>query len=383
VDYTYSGEEKALRKRLRELLARHLRPDFPTIFYDLQWPLDEMERFVRILADEGLLTMAWPEEYGGRAASLWSQVVLSEEMWGHNEPRGPHYMGVNWIGPAIMQFGTDEQKRKHLPALARAEETWCQGFSEPGAGSDLASLRFRATATDDGFVLEGQKVWTSYALLADWCILAARTATGEKKNYGITTFLVPMKQPGITVRPIPTMVGPHHLHELFFDGVHVSHEDILGDLHEGWRVMSSGLQYERVGVARYSRSDHLLAELRAHLADDPDLGGIGPRLAASVVHAKVARLLNHRVVHDRMAGGPPSAIGGPAARIASTTLDQEVADLAMDVLGADGLLDLEEEGAPLHGHTEHHWRYAQSSTVAAGTLEVQKMLMARSALGTR
>ena len=383
MDYAFEAEQVELRARLRALIDEYLRPDFPTIFYDLRWPLDEMEKFVRVLADQKLLTMAWPTEYGGQDASLWSQVVLSEEMWGHNEPRGPHYMGVNWIGPAIMQFGTDEQKNKHLPALAVAAETWCQGFSEPGAGSDLASLQFRATKTEGGYLLNGQKVWTSYALLADWCILATRTSTEARKSDGITTFMVPMNDPGIVVRPIPTMVGPHHLHEIFFTDVFVHDDAMLGPVGEGWKVITAGLQYERVGVARFARSDHILAELRSHLGDSVPENGLAERLAASTVHTKVARLLNHRVVDDRVKGLPASPVSGPIARIAATTLDQEVADLAMELLGPEGLMDLEEEGAPLMGQTEHHWRYAQSSTVAAGALEIQKMLIARASLGQR
>jgi alkylation response protein AidB-like acyl-CoA dehydrogenase len=382
VEYDDSPAELELRAHVRQLLRDHLRPDFPTIFYDLDWPLEAMESFVQVLADEGLLTLSWPEEYGGRAASLWSQVAFSEEMWGHNEPRGPHYMGVNWIGPAIMAFGTEKQKRRHLPALAAAQEVWCQGFSEPGAGSDLASLQLKAERTESGFRLNGQKVWNSYALLADWCILAARTSSEGRKQNGITTFLIPMDRPGIEVRAIPTTLGPHHLHEMFFTDVVATEDDVLGQVDHGWEVMSAGLQYERVGVARYARSHNILSELHAHLDQQDDVEPqVYERLATAFVHAQVARLLNYRVVHDRRDGGLPSAVGGPVARIASTTLDQEVADLAMDALGPDGLLDLEEDGAPLQGHTEHHWRYAQSSTVAAGTLEIQKMLIARSALG--
>jgi alkylation response protein AidB-like acyl-CoA dehydrogenase len=383
VDYQFEAAEQAFREDLRDLIATHLRPDFPTIFSELDWPLEEMRGFVSILAERGLLTQAWPEEYGGRNASVWSQTVLSEEMWGHNEPRGPYYMGVNWIGPVLMQYGTEEQKRRHLPAIARAGEVWCQGFSEPDAGSDLASLQLSAARTGDGsFLLNGQKVWTSYALLADWCVLAARTSSEGRKQHGITIFLIPMDRPGIVVRPIPSMLGPHHLHEVFFTDVAATPEDVLGEVDGGWEVMTSGLKNERVGLARYARSDLILSELREHWREHPDdkNATLAERVAVSTVHCLVARLLNYRVVAGRLAD-VEDPLANPVARLASTTLDQEVADLAMTVLGPSALLESGESEAPLYGNTEHHWRYANASTVAAGSLEIQKMLIARTALG--
>src|SRR5580692_2526258 len=155
-------------------------------------------------------------------------------MWAHHEPRGAQYMGVNWVGPSIMRHGTQEQQRLHLPAIARGEVIWCQGFSEPDAGSDLASLRTAARPVPPvpagegdggGWRVYGQKIWTSYALMAQWCFLLARTSTGEKKQQGLTVFLVPMSRAGIEVRPIRAMLGPHHLNEVFFDGVEVTEAD--------------------------------------------------------------------------------------------------------------------------------------------------------------
>ena len=201
---------------------------------------------------------------------MWEQTVVREEMWAHHEPRGAQYMGLNWVGPAIMSYGTDEQKAQHLPAIAAGQVIWCQGFSEPDAGSDLASLTTKATPVDGGFQITGQKIWTSYAGMAQWCVLAARVGGGEKKHEGITLFLVPMDTPGITVRPIRSSLGPHHLNEVFFDDVNASDSTVLGGVGNGWQVIRHALTFERVGIARYARCDRLLSALEAALGDGFD-----------------------------------------------------------------------------------------------------------------
>ena len=259
----------ALRSELRELVREHVPPDFMGAFTDDPADLQMAQRFCRLLAERGLLCMAWPEEFGGRGASAWEQTVVREEMWAHHEPRGAQYMGVNWVGPAIMRHGTAEQRRTHLPPIARGEVIWCQGFSEPDAGSDLASLR--TTARPDNskrrWRVYGQKIWTSYATMAQWCFLLARTSTGEKKQQGLTIFLVPMSAPGIEVRPIRAMLGPHHLNEVFFDGVRVTEADVLGPVGGGWQVVQEVLAFERVGIARYARCERLLLAAPRVLGD--------------------------------------------------------------------------------------------------------------------
>ena len=210
----------------------------------------------------GCSTFAWSEEYGGAGATKWEQTALREEFWAHHEPRGAQYMGVNWVGPVIMHFGTDAQKHKHLPKIAAGGEVWCQGFSEPEVGSDLAALQLSATRQADGtFRANGQKIWTSYATMANWCFLATRTRRESRKHQGITIFLVPMDRPGITVRPIDSIIGPNHLNEVFFDDVVLHEDEILGELDKGWDVIDVVLKHERVGIARYARSDKILADL--------------------------------------------------------------------------------------------------------------------------
>jgi alkylation response protein AidB-like acyl-CoA dehydrogenase len=366
-----------LRAALRERIASGMPADYPGIFTEDPADLAHSWAFTKGLGADGVLTRSWPAEFGGQDASLWSQLVFNEEMWGANEPRGGQYMGVTWIGPALMRFGSHEQRRQHLPAIAAGDVQWCQGFSEPDAGSDLASLRTPARRVEGGYRVNGQKIWTSYANFASWCVLATRTSSEGPKQHGITVFLVPMDRDGITVRPIDSLLGPNHFNEVFFDDVFVSDDEVLGEPDEGWKVMSAGLAYERVGIPRYARSDRIVADLERLTADrEPE---VRSDLAVAKVHTLVARLLAYRAVSEREQDAPPSPSGG-VARVVSTQLDQEVADLAMDLLGSAALATHHEVADPALGHLEHHWRYAQSSTVAAGALEIQKMLIGRQTL---
>jgi alkylation response protein AidB-like acyl-CoA dehydrogenase len=379
MDFTMGEAATALRGELRGLVGEHVPPDFLGAFTDDPADLEVAQRFCRLLADRGLLCMAWPEEYGGRGASAWEQTVVREEMWAHHEPRGAQYMGVNWVGPTIMRHGTPEQRRRHLPPIARGEVIWCQGFSEPDAGSDLASLRTAARRDGDGWRVSGQKIWTSYATMAQWCFLLARTSRGERKQQGLTIFLVPMSDPAIEVRPIPCMMGPHHLNEVFFDDLRVTEADVLGTVDEGWKVVQEVLSYERVGIARYARCERLLQAAPAALGDrwDDIPDELRGRWARMLTHCRRARLLAYRVV-SLQSQGTVQPGDAAAYRIAVTRLDQESAEVLMEIVGAappEG-----PEGARFRAEVEDHWRYSQASTVASGSIEMQRILLSRSLL---
>ena len=372
----------ALRTELRQLVKEHVPPDFMGAFTDDPADLAIAQRFCRVLADEGLLCLAWPEEFGGRGASAWEQTVVREEMWAHHEPRGAQYMGVNWVGPTIMRHGTPRQQREHLPRIARGEVIWCQGFSEPDAGSDLASLRTAARPDGDGWRVHGQKIWTSYATMAQWCFLLARTAKGEKKQQGLTIFLVPMSAPGIEVRPIPCMMGPHHLNEVYFDGVRVTEADVLGTLDQGWQVVQEVLAFERVGIARYARCERLLLAAPAVLGDQWETlpGELRGRWARMLTHCRRARLLAYRVI-SLQSEGRVSPGDTAAYRIAVTRLDQESAEVLMEILGLAPPSGLDgPDGRWFRLEVEDHWRYSQASTVASGSIEMQRILLARALL---
>lgn len=364
-----------LRQRIRELVDEDLPPTFRGAFVEGTSGQEIANAFCRTLADHGLLTISWPAEFGGSDASIFEQAIIREELWAAHEPRGAQYMGLNWVGPAIMQFGTPAQKEHHLRAIATGDAIWCQGFSEPNSGSDLASLQLDAARTEEGWRLNGQKIWTSYAQLANWCFLAARTARLDRKQQGITIFLIPMSRSGITVRPIESIMGPHHINEVFFDDVLVDEGDVLGDVDRGWDVIQSVLANERIGIARYARCDRILSELWDVLQEDiPEREALLREHAKALVRTRAARLLSYRSISasDEELGLP----GGPnVARIAATHLDQHVAELAMEVLGPTAVIDA--EGTHLDGSAESAWRYSRSATISSGTTEIQRLLIAR------
>jgi alkylation response protein AidB-like acyl-CoA dehydrogenase len=376
VDLRLGTQADQLRVRLRALLAELLPDDWTTSFARDPSVQSVVAGITERLASEGLLTLSWPRQYGGAEADVWQQTVLREEMWAHFEPRGPQYMGLNWVGPVIMEVGTPEQKAVHLPGISAGRAVWCQGFSEPDAGSDLGSLQLNARLDNGGWVLNGQKIWTSYAGLAQWCFLAARTDKTLGKHDGITIFLVPMDLPGITVVPIDSMLGEQHLNEVFFDNVRVGADAVLGGVGHGWDVIKLVLKHERIGIPRYARDERLLADLAEH----PSLAEPGAlqAYAKALVHARVARLLSYRAVALREAGRLTDREAS-ISRLASIQLDQEVGQLALDIAGADALApDLSAAG--LLGRVEDVFRYARSATIASGTIEVQRMIVARSSL---
>jgi alkylation response protein AidB-like acyl-CoA dehydrogenase len=366
-----------LRERLRTIIRTELSESFLNGFVEsAEWQA-QANAFCRRLAKDRLLTFAWPEEHGGGGATVWEQTAVREEFWAHHEPRGAQYMGVNWVGPAIMHFGTEEQKTQHLPAIAAGDEVWCQGFSEPDAGSDLASLKLSAAPQPDGtFLANGQKIWTSYATFANWCFLTTRTSVGSQKQQGITVFLAPMDRAGITVREIDSIMGRNHLNEVFFDDVVLKKEEVLGEIDRGWEVVELVLKFERVGIARYARSDRLLSELAAVVGADSAPGGeeLRSAYARALVRSRIARLLSYRVISSMDGNGAPAQPS--VARIVSTLLDQEVTEIAMDALGS-AALDPNERSV-LNGRAEDLWRYARSATIASGTTEIQRLVTARS-----
>jgi alkylation response protein AidB-like acyl-CoA dehydrogenase len=382
LDYDFAPEAQRLRARLRELIREHLPTDFHGAFTHDPADFEMTKRFCKLLAAEELLTLAWPTEYGGRGGSVWEQTVVREEMWAHHEPRGAQYMGLNWVGPAIMQFGTDAQKSHHLPLIAKGEVVWCQGFSEPNAGSDLASLQTSARLLDGRWRINGQKVWTSYAPMAQYCMLAVRTSRTKPPRAGITIFMLPMDRGGVEVRPIASMLGPQHLNEVFLTDVEADEGEMLGEVNGGWSVIRYILTRERVGIARYARCDRLLNEVRVANRDRWDQlpQSLRARYVKSVVHNRVARLLTYRVV-NAIAEGDVDDADAAAARLAITRGDQEVTDVLMEILGERCLDAHRVADAPLGGAVEDYWRYAQAATVASGALEVQQLLLARSVLG--
>jgi alkylation response protein AidB-like acyl-CoA dehydrogenase len=379
VDFEMGQKATDLRRELRDLVKMHVPEHYLGAFTDDPADLEVAQQFCRTLAERNMLCLAWPEEFGGGGASVWEQTVVREEMWAHHEPRGAQYMGVNWVGPIIMRHGTEEQQRRHLPPIARGEVIWCQGFSEPEAGSDLASLRTTARRDGNGWLVSGQKIWTSYATMAQWCFLLARTSKGEKKQHGLTIFLVPMADPAIQVRPIRCMMGPHHLNEVFFDDLRVTEADVLGTVDAGWSIVQDVMSFERVGIARYARCERLLAAAPAVLGErwDDLPAELRARWVHMLTHCRRARLMAYRVV-DLQSSGRIQPGDAAAYRIAVTKLDQDSAEVLMDIAAEVS------RGAPratwFIGEVEDHWKYSQASTVSSGSIEMQRILLSRALL---
>lgn len=383
MDFAFTEEDERFRAELRAFLAEELPAWWRGMFVDDPRVFPQTRRLCEQLAARGWLTMAWPREWGGQEASAWRQAILREEMWAHDEPRGPQYMNLNYIGPCIMRFGTAEQKRRFLPAMAAGRVLWTQGFSEPGAGSDLASLTTRAEDRGDHFVVNGQKTWNSYAdAPAEWCFLLARTDPAAPKHEGLSVLLVDMRTPGVTVRPVDSMAGPHELNEIFFDEVVVPRDCVLGAQNRGWDVVTAGLTFERIGVARYARAGHVLERLVTHVTATGLNGDLRVRqqLADLRVRYEAARLLSYRAISLQARGQVPT-VEASIARLHNTQLEQLVGHVGLELLGLAGQLTHDAPQAPLDGRLWRQWVRNIPTTIAAGTLEVQKNIIARRGLG--
>jgi len=371
MEFGWSEEETAYRRRVREVLARELPEDWESIA--TQGPgsdaqTDFSKSFCKALAKEGLLIPHWPEAYGGEGCSAWHHFVLGEELWAVGEPRGPQYMNVNWVGPVLMRYGDAAQKARHLPRVRSGDAIWCQGFSEPSAGSDLAALRTQALPVEGGYRVTGSKVWTSYASRADFCVVLARTSPDGRA--GIVILMTDMSSPGVQVQRIPALVGEGDLHEVFFDDVFVPTADRLGAEGQAWEIINFALQNERVGIPRYALSRRMLDRAVARLKadgrfDDPVIqDGAGRALAL----CEAARLLVYKVIDQRAKNAPPDAFGS-LARWAVVRADNGVSDFLTEY-APDGLLNAD----PMQ--RAHHQR-AISAGVASGAAEIQLNLAAR------
>jgi alkylation response protein AidB-like acyl-CoA dehydrogenase len=377
LEFGWSEEDLTFRKDVRAFLDAELGDSWIGAERSLGSTANVAfsRRFAGALAERGWLIPHWPVEEGGAGASPWQHAILGEELWSIGEPRGPQYMNVNWIGPSIMLHGTEEQRRFHLPRIARGDVIWCQGFSEPEAGSDLAALRTDAVRDADEYVVNGQKVWTSYASVADFCYLLVRTGTVESRGRGITVLLVPTDLPGFEVRDMGSVVGDHAFHELFLTDVRVPVSCRLGPENAGWEVVRQALSYERAGAPRWARAQKVLDQLAAWATERGVLepsSSARERLGEARAATEGARMLYYRVIDERARGLPPSASAN-LARVAMVEAERAVGRLAADLMGLDGL----EAGAL----ADDALRKSMSAGIAAGTYEIQLNMIGRLVLG--
>jgi alkylation response protein AidB-like acyl-CoA dehydrogenase len=377
LEFDWSEQDASHRDEVRQFLAEVLPADWDEISKhgpgsDSQSAFSKI--FCAAMAAKGWLTQHWPAAYGGNDAAPWRHSIVGEELWAIGEPRGAQYMNVNWIGPAIMRFGSDEQKAVHLPRISSGSVLWCQGFSEPEAGSDLVALRTLAIRDGDDYVINGTKIWTSYVENAEFVFLLVRTDAESTKHKGVSVLLVPVDTPGIEVREIPSVVGARYFHEVFFTDVRVPTSTLLGPENEGWTVVNYALQFERVGAARYARAARTLDRL-AEIAEERGLLSdplVVDRLGEARAVCEAARVLTYKVIDVRAKGGAPTA-DTQVARVAGTRADTAIADLALDILGAESL----EYGS----YADANFRLAMTAGVAVGATEVQLNLIASRFLG--
>lgn len=370
MNFRWSAQEADLRARLRALLQRELPDNWEHI--SRHGPASPEQTafslaFCPKLAAEGLLVPHWPRQWGGRDAPAWEHFILGEELWAAGEPRGAQYMNINYIGPTIMRYGTPWQQERYLPEMAAGRAIWCQGFSEPSAGSDLAALRTQAEPQGERYVINGSKVWTSYAGLAQYCFLLARVGSGKD---GIGIFLLPMDTPGIRVRAIPSLVGEGDIHEVFFTDVVVDATARLGADTQAWSIIRYALSLERVGIARYAFARRALDRMVAQLQQQGHFGDplVQARAGQALAACEAARGLVYRVVDQRARGLPPGADAN-MARVAVIAAEHAVADFALDELGSVF------SGSRHPLFLQHHER-AITAGIASGAAEIQLNLIA-------
>jgi alkylation response protein AidB-like acyl-CoA dehydrogenase len=391
MDFRFSPEEEAFRDEIRAFVRAELPPSFGRAAYndreDAPKEHGEIAKtFQRKLSEKGWLTLAWPKQYGGLGAGPTRQLVYNEEM---ARLRAPAFggIGVAMVGPTLMMHGTDEQRERFLGRIARGEMNWCQGFSEPGAGSDLASLQTRAVLDGDEFVVNGQKIWTSGAHRSDYCILLARTDPDAPKHRGISYLLMDMKSPGITITPLTNMLNSAAFNQMFLDNVRIPRANLVGELNRGWYVATTTLDFERSGIQRIVFAETLLDDLIDY-ANAPSARGARPiddprtrhKLAELRIEFSVGRILAYRVAWMQGQGLVPNSEAS-IAKLYSTELQSRFAIAALGMMGAGGALARASAHAPLDGRFAAYYLAAASYTIAAGTSEVQRNIIAQRGLG--
>ena len=388
MDFASSPAEEAFRARIREWLRANLpegwgTPDYPKpkapaekVAFARQWQ--------RKLYDGGWAGVSWPKEYGGQALSPLEQLLFREEYFAAGAPDMIDIaIGLNLTGPTLIHHGTETQKRGFLEPILRGDEVWCQGFSEPGAGSDLAALRTRGELKGDHLVVNGQKVWTSYARYAEWCILIVRTDPAAPKHRGLTFALLDMKTPGITIRPLVEMTGVAWFNELFFENVVIPRDMVIGEINRGWEIAITTLSHERGTVVPYQRLKHQLdgvAALARRLAKDGPDPLVRQRLAQLAIGVEVLRLSAYRNITQIMRSGQPGPEGS-MLKLLWSELEQGIMEAASSISGAYGQLDEHAPQAYDDGRWQYGYLWSRAATIYAGTSEVQRNVISQRVLG--
>ena len=391
MDIKFTQQEEDFRQEIRDFLQETLPGNWDPlglVGLSAKERQDFTRQMTQALADKGWLTLAWPEEYGGQARPIMEQVIYNEEMSYKNVPGTELGTGaISWVGPVLMLAGTDDQKAEHLPPIARGERLWCTLYSEPGSGSDLASLQTQATRDGDDYVINGQKIWTSSAHVADWGWLAARTNPDAPKHRGISIFMLDMKSPGVSIRPIENMAGGRDFNEVYFDDVRIPSGNLVGQEDRGWYTLAVALDFERSGVG-YSAGARRTLEALVEYAKQTERNGeplsrnpnVRRKLAQRFTETEIARWLAYKVAWMQSQDMIPNAEAS-MSKMYGTELTQRVARTGMEILGMAGQISQGSKWAPLEGHIQQLYLSSVSSTIAAGTSEIQRNIVAQRGLG--
>jgi len=390
MDLNLSAEERQFRDEFRTWLERNVPRDWP------EWrekPLEEsfsyLRAWQRTLYEGGWAAVSWPKEYGGRSATLMQQAIFWEEMARLEAPPMANALGLGLIGPTIIAFGTEEQKRRFVPKILSAEEIWCQGFSEPNAGSDLAGLQMEARLDGSHYVVNGQKVWTSYGWIGDWCELVVRTDPNVPKHKGLTVLLVDMKSPGVEVRPLRQMTGESEFNEIFFRDVRVPVANVLGKVNAGWNVAVSTLMHERGSYGArlhliFKRTINRLMELSRAYPRGGMPGAKDPlvrqKLAQCYAEIEIMRLNQLRAFSRITATGIPGPEGS-IQKIFWSELHQRIQQIAQELLGPYGQLEKGDPCAVDNGLWAYGYLRSRGNTIEAGTSEIQRNIIGHFVLG--
>jgi alkylation response protein AidB-like acyl-CoA dehydrogenase len=388
MDFRFSAEDEAFRDEVRQWIRSEFPPDYKgySRFAPEGEGFEEMRSVQRKLAKQGWTAPAWPQEWGGMGASFTRQAVFNEEL-AYNRIPGPDLVAVGYVGPTIMLYGSEKHKQEFLPRIVNADIVWCQGYSEPGSGSDLASLQTRAVKDGDDYVINGQKIWTSGGHHADWMFMLARTDPAAPKHKGISYFLLDMKTPGITVRPLINLANHHGFNEVFFEDVRVPAENMIGEENRGWYIGMATLDFERSAIAGSAGIRRTLEDLievvhssGTNGAGTSGRGAAKTALADAWLAVEVARMLSLQVLSMQQRGRVPNHEAS-VAKVFSSELNQRVARLGVSTLSLYGQLCPDSKHAKLGGAFADSYMETLASTIAGGTSEIQRNIIASRGLG--
>jgi 3-oxocholest-4-en-26-oyl-CoA dehydrogenase alpha subunit len=387
MDFAFTESELKLRDDVRAFLADTLE-GYEGGGSDLSDDDQEFAQlFNRKLAERGWIAPAWPKAYGGLGATYIEQMIFSEELAGAGAPGGGRIFGVGMVGPTLIVHGSDEQKAQHLPGITSGTVLWCQGYSEPGAGSDLAALQTRAVRDGDDYVINGQKIWTTQAHIADWMFFLARTDVEAPKHKGISFFLMDMKTPGITVRPLVNMGNRHEFNEVFFEDVRVPAKNLVGGENRGWYVAMTLLDFERSSVASVAANRRTLADLVALARETRqngdatiDVPWIRNRFADLWIETEASRWLSYRVAAMQQRGMVPN-YEASIVKVLATESSQRIYNFGTKMLGLYGQLTADSKWTRLRGAIESGYLSSGAPTIYSGSNEIQRNVIATRGLG--